>query len=181
MMQIHNAIIKRAMRTVYRNGHLHHADGSLYMGRYSLFETKHLSARVHFLATPDSDHVLHDHPWDFLSVILCGGYTELRPRQQTPVWRRDGTELTYAVRRNTGSIAFRRATDRHLISEIDAGTWTLFLYGRFQNDWGHYLHTGKMHWREYLASGMATMSPNNNANLYGGVSASITRSGNDEQ
>lgn len=162
-MTIAEQIVFYAMRRPYRKGHLHHADGSLYMGRYSLFETTHLSARVHNIVTPDSDKVAHDHPWNFFSVVLCGGYTEYRPRQDTPCWKRDGSEMMYNVRRNAGSIAFRRATDRHLITAVDPDTWTLFIYGRFQNDWGHYLPTGKMHWREYLQSGMSTMSLNNNA------------------
>jgi hypothetical protein len=62
MRWLADLIIRRAMRTPSRKGHLFHADGSVYMTRWQLFETRWLSARVHYIATPDNDRHLHDHP-----------------------------------------------------------------------------------------------------------------------
>lgn len=133
------------------------------MGRYSLFETERMSARVHHIATADHDTALHDHPWDFASVVLRGGYDEFRPWMSTPSWC-SGVEAGYVTRRNTGSFALRRASDRHRISSVDADTWTLFVYGKYRNHWGFFTQQlGKMGWRDYLSSGFSKSDPNNNS------------------
>lgn len=148
----------------YRKGHLHHADGSLYMGRYGVFETKYLSCRIHHIATADDDCALHDHPWPFVSVVLRGGYTELLPRMPTPCWNGD-EETTYPVRRNAGSVAFRGAACRHRVSEVGPGTWTMFVYFKWKQDWGFYTRDGKIFWRYYLDHYASNFSKENNTNV----------------
>src|SRR5205085_165249 len=121
----------------------------LYMERFVLFETRWLSARLHNIASADFDRDMHDHPWNFASVVLQGGYTEERPpRNESPQWN-GYVEVRSSSRRAAGSVAFRRALDRHLISAVDANTWTLFVYGRKLHWWGFYTRHGKLHWREY--------------------------------
>lgn len=130
-------------------GHLFHADGTVYMERFTLFETRWLSARMHHIATPDWDRDMHDHPWWFASVVLSGGYTEDRPvSNHKPQWIGD-TEARNGSRRSAWSVAFRHATDRHLISAVDPDTWTLFIYGPLRQWWGFYTRLGKIYWREY--------------------------------
>jgi hypothetical protein len=131
------------------SGHLLHADGSVYMERFTLFESNWISARVHHIATPDWDRDMHDHPWSFVSVVLSGGYTEDRPASMhKPQWSGD-TEARNGSRRSAGSVALRRPTDRHLISAVDPDTWTLFVYGPLRQWWGFYTRAGKIYWREY--------------------------------
>lgn len=138
------------MTSVYHKGHLYHADNSLYMGRYSLFETKYLSARVHQIATGDNDQALHDHPWSFLSIVLSGGYVEELPLMPTPCWN-GNVETTRTIKRKEGSISFRPASCRHRITSVEPYTWTLFIYGKFKQDWGFYTKEGKIFWEYYLA------------------------------
>lgn len=145
----------------YRKGHLRHADGSMYMERYGLFETTHLSARVHHICTEDIDRVLHDHPWPFISVVLRGGYTEKLPSSFFPCFS-NGREKTHERIRTRGSVAYMPANGRHKISYVQPDTWTLFIYGKFVQDWGFYLPVGKVFWKDYLASGSSTFSPTNN-------------------
>jgi hypothetical protein len=136
-----NALTRLLLRFArpYHKGHLLHADGTPYMRRFGLFETRWLSARVHHIATADWDRDMHDHPWNFVSVVLAGGYTEDRPPcRHKPQWI-DGDELRTASRRSAPSVAFRRATDRHVISSVDPETWTLFIYGPILQWWG-FLH-----------------------------------------
>lgn len=144
----------------YRKGHLLHADGTVYMERFSLFETPWLSARIHHIASPDWDRDMHDHPWTFLSVVVSGGYTEERPtRFHKPIWLGDNTESRNSSRRSVGSIALRHATDRHVISSVDPETWTVFVYGPLRQWWGFYTRAGKVYWRDYPsvhAAGQAT-------------------------
>lgn len=146
-----DAIIRRAQRTPYF--HLYHGDGSLYMGRYWLrpYSENRLNwaARVHHIATADYDRVLHDHPWNFVSIVLRVGYTEVRPVGIEPIWRANGEEVTYTVDRRVGSFAYRRATDRHRIVAVLPDTYTLFITGPKRQWWGFYTPFGKMHWREY--------------------------------
>ena len=142
-------IIARAKRKTYRKGHIYHADGSLYMGRYSLFETRWLSARVHHLVSADYDRHMHDHPWSFVSLLLRGSYIERRPVNVDPFWNEDGTEPSWFSVRNAGSLAFRRATDRHLISNVMPDTWSLFVYGPVRQWWGFFTPRGKVFWRDY--------------------------------
>lgn len=142
-------LIAFARARPYRKGHLYHPDGSLYMGRYALFETRWLSARVHHIATADHDRHLHDHPWNFASLVLRGGYVEQRPVSIEPCFA-VADEETESMYRPAGSIAFRRATDRHADSVAQPDTWTLFVYGAIRQWWGFYTRHGKIHWRDYL-------------------------------
>lgn len=138
----------------YRKGHLTHADGSLYMGRWGLFETTWLSARVHYIASDDYDRALHDHPWAFVSLVLSGGYEEIRPEvndENNWMPQSDGSlvEVWHSSWRGAGSIAYRRPTDRHMVVGVRPGTYTLFFYGRARQWWGFYTRTGKVFWQDF--------------------------------
>jgi hypothetical protein len=140
----------RGILRVYDQGHLLHADGSLYMGRWKVLETPRVSVRLHHIATPDYDRHLHDHPWDFWSVVLSGGYAECRPLMVEPCfWLDADSEAAIAEFRAPGSFASRRATDRHRIDYVRPGTYTLFVYFRKRQWWGFYTPAGKVHWQDY--------------------------------
>ena len=84
-------LIRRAQRTPYT--HIHGPDGSIYMGRWWLFNPYPAksdgrkrkwadwlpSARIHHIMRPDSDRHLHDHPWNARTIVLGGWYAEERP------------------------------------------------------------------------------------------------------
>lgn len=154
-----NLITRVLMRFArpFSGGHLHHADGSLYMGRYVLFESRWLSARIHHIASADLDRDMHDHPWDFVSILLSGGYLEQQPLMfHRPEFTEDHTEVRRGRWRAAPSIARRRATDRHLISFVQPNTWSLFIYGPSRQWWGFYTRTGKIHWKDYCSVHEAT-------------------------
>ncbi len=142
-----NRIIDWLIRLAQRKP-FEHIDG--YMERFWLipFNRWFLAARIHHILRSDSDRHFHDHPWPFVTILLRGEYTEVRP-----VWDRDGIELS--ERRRTyraGAVLFRRATDWHRL-EVPEGqtTWTLFIMGRYQQHWGFLIHpVRKMSWRKYL-------------------------------
>lgn len=152
-MSLVDRIIERAQRTPY--WHLHHSDGSLYMGRYWLrpysADRPGIAARVHHIATPDADRHMHDHPWDFVSLVLRGGYTELRPVAVEPCFEGE-EERSFEVTRRAGSLAFRRATDRHRIVAVLPDTWTLFVTGPKRHWWGFHTPRGKVHWQDYVSA-----------------------------
>lgn len=152
-----NRIIEAAKKRPYRKGHIYNKDGSLYMGRYSFFETKWLSCRVHHIAAPDDGRAMHDHPWSFLSIVLRGWYIEERPLDPYHPVFLDTTmsESTHWTNRKAGSIAWRHACTRHWISTVsneDFGgeCWTLFIYGPLRQWWGFFTPRGKVYWQDYL-------------------------------
>jgi len=82
--------------------------------------------------------VLHDHPWNWATLVLKGGYFET-----TPVGR---------FWRGPGSLRIAKATEMHYL-EINAGQpcWTLFMRGRSQRVWGFATVKGWLDYKAYLA------------------------------
>lgn len=143
-----DALIRRAKRTPYM--HLYHADGTPYMERYWLLESRWLSIKVHHICSPDYDRHMHDHPWWFASLILRGWYWEERPAFNPPVFGPDGREHSIGEIRTPGSIAFRRLGARHYITNVsDGGVWSLFVTGPRAKKWGFYTEDGWVYWKDY--------------------------------
>lgn len=143
-------LIKFAKRTPYT--HLYHEDGSVYMERFWLVPVDWkwpFAARIHWIATPDHDRHLHDHPWAFLSLILWGSYIEARPVTVQPCFEGEREVVNVKLRRRW-SLAFRHATDRHYIPAVSpGGVWTLFISFKFVQWWGFYTPMGKVYYRDY--------------------------------
>lgn len=74
-----------------------HINDNVYMRRWRFLRRKNWGVRVHHILRPDADRELHDHPFDFTSIILSGGYWEYRP--PSPVARH------YALARTQGIMA----------------------------------------------------------------------------
>jgi len=139
-----DAIIHQAQKRPYR-----HLMG--YMGRWYLLPggpaaeeaSKWLrwlpvAIRVHHIQTADSGRDLHDHPFDFRTVILRGGYVE--------------EDLAGDVRGYiAGDTYFSPAERFHRISGVArGGAWTMvFIFSR-RNQWGFLTEDGKVGHREYL-------------------------------
>ncbi len=125
------------LRAVFKTREIHKPEG-LYLRRF------YLSPRVRWLPFQiflhhillDDDRHLHDHPWDFVSVILRGGYRE------DYVCR--GTSLPTCTEhckerlmRNAmaGSILVNRAEHTHRV-EIIKPVWSLVIARRPRRKWG---------------------------------------------
>lgn len=101
--------------------------GRPYMTRHYLSADRCL--RFHHLHLSDDDRALHDHPWDFVSVILAGGYRELTP--------------TGAQDYRAPALVTHAAEDLHRLELEDGGdVWTLVLTGRPRRRWGFALPDG---------------------------------------
>lgn len=161
-------LIRRAMRTPYT-----HLPG--YMERYWLvpytkqhFENdgtgwvswrrpiarllQHLgiTIRVHHILSSDDARAFHDHPWWYCTVILRGGYAEVRPRFNSGIYEGDTRQF-----RDAGTVLFRRATSWHRLKVRAGGSaWTLFITGRYTNKWGFLVQPRfKQYWRDYNSGG----------------------------
>lgn len=144
-------IITWAQRTPYF--HIAGEDG-LYMRRWWLMprwtlkedEQGHLmpkawmpfSVRVHHICRPDHDRDLHDHPFNYRTVILRGWYVE-------------ENVFGDVAARPQGMTVSATANTFHRIAEVSpGGVWTLFFMGRRTNTWGFLVDGRKVHWRQYL-------------------------------
>lgn len=143
-------IIRRAQRTPYV-----HLAG--YMERFWLFRIGRrgggqsgayplFGARVHHILRSDAGRDFHDHPWWYLTIILRGGYWEIRPEFFAGV-------VIGETRRwhGPGNVLLRRARSWHRL-ELPTGetAWTLFCTGPKMQPWGFLVGQQKIGWREYL-------------------------------
>jgi hypothetical protein len=92
--------------------------------------------RVHWIKRPDADRDMHDHPWNWRTIVLAGWYVEKTAQ---------GTAL-----RDAGSTAGRKFTDAHMITEVSpGGVWTLFIVGPYRQKWGFHTPAGKVPYDKY--------------------------------
>lgn len=121
-------------------------ESDIYIARFFLHHTetdpetkKLLSANscfLHRIMRPDASEHLHNHPWNFQTRILSGGYVE---------HRRDGQSY-FGANQNLS----RSAETFHHIASVDLDTWTLVTTGPRINDWGFLVDGVLVPWREYL-------------------------------
>lgn len=159
-----NWIIRRALRTPYT--HLRQADGTPYMDRYWFLQIGKradkdypwIGARVHHIQSSDDDRAFHDHPWPFITIILRGGYTELRPKPR-------GVKVTdrairtcigglwqwvVATDYTAGQVLRRKATDYHALKlDQHAEAVTLFIVFPAVQKWGFLWRGEKVYYRDF--------------------------------
>lgn len=146
-------------------------DGSPYLIRYHLFGCRWFKVRLHHILLSDPD-CLHDHPWDFISIILKGGYREHYSYSQ---WCRkncveeskdtsSSSDKVYGNWFNAGSVLYRRAEYRHSLElkrisrpilggychKIETQScWTLVIMFRRKREWGFWTKLGFVPWFKY--------------------------------
>lgn len=115
-----------------------HLEG--YMERYWLVKPSRwcpISIRLHHILRSDDDRHLHDHPWSYATIILRGGYTEVREGTKP-----QGRRKWYGP----GSILFRGWKGFHRLEVPEGQTaWTCFIMGPYKHKWGF-----KIPYPEYL-------------------------------
>lgn len=110
--------------------------GHDYMTRHYLVGSPHgMSARYHHILTSDEDPHLHDHPWDFISVILAGSYVELTPDSETEY--------------GPGSVLPRQAEQAHRLT-LTKPVWTFVITSPARRRWGFHTDDGWTPWQTYL-------------------------------
>lgn len=131
----------------------------LYLARFWLTPPVHCddhefesgnSILLHHIVRADDDSAVHDHPWDFATRVLSGGYLERRPDSII----RDGDHGPcefHRVFHNAGEDVRRYATDLHLIESVLPDTWTLVTTGPRTREWGfHPAGEPWVPWRRFL-------------------------------
>lgn len=95
-----------------------------YLIRWRL-ETPWGSVRLHHWLSHDDDRALHDHPWDFVTFVLRGGYT-------------DSGKYTEEHLR-APAIKYRSATHQHTVHPDPGGCWTIIFTGPKVRNWGFWV------------------------------------------
>lgn len=127
--------------------------GNIYMRRFIFLLPFGLGTiRLHHIMRSDDDRHLHDHPFDFTSFLLSGGYTETTPPE---------TLFSEADRHIAGrwpkksrfwprfSIVKKRAEDLHSLT-LERPVWTLVFAGPKRRDWGFATERGWVSNHHYL-------------------------------
>lgn len=139
--------------------------GAPYLVRYAI-NTPVGGVKLHHILRSDGDDALHDHPWNFVSIILWGGYwehTKFHPETDAfvhPIPRRarlcapsraDGT-LTLRCWYGPGSVLRRRAECSHRVELKEGRTaWTLVFTSNRTREWGFHTIKGWVPWRAFNA------------------------------
>lgn len=127
---------------VIRRLRLRRGDGQIYLDRWGLGTKRLGGIYLHRMTAPDPGIDLHDHPWWFCSLILRGGYTEVRADTRSPHLART---LTWGA----GSIHSLGLQECHKIVVLkNKPTWTLVLRGPIVRKWGFYEPGGWVWHRE---------------------------------
>lgn len=114
-------------------------DGRPYMERFFLLggsgNAPGSKARYHHILESDQS-AMHDHPWDFVSVILAGSYVESTPAGECEF--------------GPGSVLVRRAEELHRLTLPSGPVWTFIVVGPARRRWGFHTDDGWIPWQQYL-------------------------------
>jgi len=130
--------MKREYLRIFRHDITTPQDPSPYMRRWVL-RTSWGDLRLHHILRSDSDREYHDHPFDFWSFILWGGYWEHSAHYPEGKWF------------GPGSLVQKRAGEAHRLRlPENSPAWTVVWTGPKYRDWGFHTAQGWVHWREWM-------------------------------
>lgn len=132
-------------------------DDELYLRRWYVrgVGTDH-QVFLHHIVRPDKGRELHDHPFDFKTRILSGGYYE-----QTLYTEPGKIAVTQGEWCTAGDTFERRAEHTHRLDKVLDGTYTLVSTGAARRVWGFIVSQRDsawtcalawLPWREYLGT-----------------------------
>lgn len=121
-----------------------------YLIRWDLFSCKWFTVYFHKFVRSDADD-LHDHPWNFLSIILWRGYNEETFKDLPGKDFDSHTAERIQKRYWPGMILFRSASHAHrvvLVNEKPA--YTLVIRSKYIRSWGFFTGPQWQHFTEYF-------------------------------
>jgi len=103
--------------------------GVLHFIRFAIFSYKDAGVFIHYFNQSDKEQDEHDHPWDFSTLVLYGGYQELHDGQL----------------KNRGLFSYKKfkAEHSHRVYKLfKKSCVTLAFIGRKRRDWGYQTNKG---------------------------------------
>jgi hypothetical protein len=112
--------------------------GKLHFRRWELLKTKKFSIWIHGIYAPDNDLHLHNHPWDYMSLVLWGSFLE-------------EDEDSCCNKRGRFSFSKKKSYKFHKISHLfSSKVYTLFIsYNRDGDNWGYLVDGYFINHKEY--------------------------------
>lgn len=142
---------------------------TVYLVRYIAYSGMLGCVYIHRFMRSDADDP-HDHPWDFWTYVISGGYTEIRYDRSSPVVGMEKGDFVFSSlwtrtenKRKPGSFAKIRANDIHQVvvdksrnmDEIEDAPYTICYMKPRIREWGFWSLEDKgkkfVDWREYLS------------------------------
>jgi hypothetical protein len=125
-----------------------------YLTRLHLWQTPWFLVCLHWIDKPDQEPHLHDHPTNFLSLILRGWYWELRTTgYDYTLYRPATTANTPVYKRRWWNRMWASPLDRHKIVEVSpGGALTLCFMSKGKRTWGFHTPEGWVSWKDYNAA-----------------------------
>lgn len=117
-------------------------EGKVHFRRYRLLSTPWFSLYLHQICRSDEDVDMHDHPWDFESMILSGSYAEFS--KYPPEFDDVEYNKFYA-----GDCIKHNAEDAHRIYLLSPEVWTLVFTSGRNREWGYQTSEGWINHEEY--------------------------------
>ena len=122
-----------------------------YLRRWRVIQTPWFAIYLHKIFLPDRDRPMHDHPFNFWSLILKGGYEE---RVNRTVWQAELGWENMVITNSWRAWSWHKMSiiDCHNIDRLyESPTWSLVFVGRRQKDWGFVVPgEGWVQHKEYL-------------------------------
>ena len=116
--------------------------GVLHFRRYRLLQFPWFAIYVHQICKSDEEADMHDHPWDFNSVILEGSYWE--SSMTAPDFNKVSYQQFYS-----GDVITHKAEDAHKLRLVSKEVWTLVLTSGRDRYWGYQTSAGWIGHKEY--------------------------------
>ena len=111
-------------------------DGKLHFRRWQIIKTPWFSIYIHGIYAADEDKHLHNHPWDYISMVLSGSYIE-----------KTNKNINFL---SLGTITKRNGNDYHKIYKLlSKSVYTLFIVGPVKRHWGYSVDGNHITHEEY--------------------------------
>jgi hypothetical protein len=125
-----------------------------YLTRYTLINTKLFQVCLHIFHRSDADD-LHDHPWNFLSIILWRGYNEVTEQQCYVCNKLGYSNCSYRnrvkQRKLPGMFLFRKAQHKHRVELVNGKpAMSLVIMGKRKREWGFWVNGVWEYWQHYF-------------------------------
>ncbi len=116
--------------------------GNVHFRRYRLLQTPWFAIYIHQILRSDEDLDMHDHPWNFTSVILSGSYEE-------SVTYPPHHESVEHYRYYQGDVVEHNGEEAHRLRLMSKEVWTLVIVSGRQREWGYQTKAGWVGHKEY--------------------------------
>ena len=107
--------------------------GELHFKRWKLFSLKKYNVYLHAIYKADEDLYLHNHPWDYTSIILYGTFVEkVRSNNLGEIVKYRYNHLHF------GSVVKRKSNIFHKIVRLESEVvYSLFITTKNHDTWGY--------------------------------------------